>query len=203
MTAKAIVHGRVLTLNPGREVLEDGVVLTEGRHIAAVGTDPELARNADEVIDASGMAVLPGLVNAHTHVPQILLRGGSSQDRDLWDWLFNVLYPGLAVYTPADIEVATTLYCTEALLHGVTTIVDNEDAGWGRYEACANAAVRAFLRTGIRAVYAKMYADGGVPGAEAFYETVVAKEQINVLIPALKDAGATDILELPLAKIVH
>ena len=34
-------------------------------------------------------------------------------------------------------------------------------------------------------------------------ETVVAKEQINVLIPALKDAGATDILELPLSKIVH
>lgn len=34
-------------------------------------------------------------------------------------------------------------------------------------------------------------------------ETVVAKREINVLIPALKDAGASDILELPLAKIVH
>ena len=34
-------------------------------------------------------------------------------------------------------------------------------------------------------------------------ETVVAKSEINTLIPALKDAGATDIIELPLAKIVH
>jgi ATP phosphoribosyltransferase len=34
-------------------------------------------------------------------------------------------------------------------------------------------------------------------------ETVVPKNEINILIPALKDAGATDILELPLAKIVH
>lgn len=34
-------------------------------------------------------------------------------------------------------------------------------------------------------------------------ETVVPKTEINVLIPALKDAGATDIIELPLSKIVH
>lgn len=41
-------------------------------------------------------------------------------------------------------------------------------------------------------------------GAEAYaVETVVPKSQINTLIPALKDAGASDILELPLSKIVH
>jgi ATP phosphoribosyltransferase len=34
-------------------------------------------------------------------------------------------------------------------------------------------------------------------------ETVVPKREINILIPALKDAGASDIIELPLAKIVH
>ena len=34
-------------------------------------------------------------------------------------------------------------------------------------------------------------------------ETVVAKSEINVLIPALRDGGATDIIELPLSKIVH
>ena len=40
-------------------------------------------------------------------------------------------------------------------------------------------------------------------GAGYAVETVVAKSQINVLVPALKDAGATDIIELPLSKIVH
>ena len=34
-------------------------------------------------------------------------------------------------------------------------------------------------------------------------ETVVPKSEVNVLIPALKDRGATDIIELPLSKIVH
>jgi ATP phosphoribosyltransferase len=44
----------------------------------------------------------------------------------------------------------------------------------------------------------ELYGDGGYA-----VETVVPKTRINVLIPALKDAGATDIIELPLAKIVH
>ena len=44
----------------------------------------------------------------------------------------------------------------------------------------------------------ELYGDGGYA-----VETVVAKAAINTLIPALKDAGATDIIELPIAKIVH
>ena len=44
----------------------------------------------------------------------------------------------------------------------------------------------------------KLFGDDGYA-----VETVVAKATINMLIPALKDAGATDIIELPLAKIVH
>ena len=44
----------------------------------------------------------------------------------------------------------------------------------------------------------KLFGEGGFA-----VETVVPKATINTLIPALKDAGATDIIELPLAKIVH
>jgi atrazine chlorohydrolase/5-methylthioadenosine/S-adenosylhomocysteine deaminase/melamine deaminase len=176
VSTTAILGGRVLTLDDDRRVLDDGVVVIEDEHLVSIGEDRGVADGVDEVIDARGMAVIPGLINAHTHVPQILLRGGGSQDRDLFDWLFNVLYPGLALYSSADLEVATLLYCTEALLHGVTTIVDNEDAGWGRYASCADAAVRSFLRSGIRAIYAKMYADGGATGADAFYDAVMAKE---------------------------
>ena len=45
---------------------------------------------------------------------------------------------------------------------------------------------------------AKLFGEGGYA-----VETVVLKREINTLIPALKDYGATDIIELPLAKIVH
>ena len=44
----------------------------------------------------------------------------------------------------------------------------------------------------------ELFGDGGYA-----VETVVPKREINMLIPALKDAGATDILELPISKIVH
>ncbi len=44
----------------------------------------------------------------------------------------------------------------------------------------------------------KLYGEDGFA-----VETVVAKSEINILIPALKDAGATDVIELPIAKIVH
>ena len=44
----------------------------------------------------------------------------------------------------------------------------------------------------------KLFGDGGYA-----VETVVPKSDINTLIPALKDHGATDIIELPISKIVH
>jgi atrazine chlorohydrolase/5-methylthioadenosine/S-adenosylhomocysteine deaminase/melamine deaminase len=120
------------------------------------------------------MAVLPGLVNAHTHVPQILLRGGASHDRSLLDWLFNVLYPGLAAYSVDDLRVAALLYCAEALRSGITTIVDNEDAGPDpdRFEEVARASIEAFQTSGIRAIYAKMFFD-------------LTREEMNPLVGAL------------------
>jgi ATP phosphoribosyltransferase len=59
-------------------------------------------------------------------------------------------------------------------------------------------AVIALLPSMKSPTVSKLFGDGGFA-----VETVVAKSTINTLIPALKDAGATDIIELPLAKIVH
>jgi ATP phosphoribosyltransferase len=59
-------------------------------------------------------------------------------------------------------------------------------------------AVIALLPSMKSPTVSKLFGDGGFA-----VETVVAKATINTLIPALKDAGATDIIELPLAKIVH
>jgi cytosine/adenosine deaminase-related metal-dependent hydrolase len=190
----AITGGRVLTMDVARRVLEPGTILVEDDCIAAIGPESEIVVPPDaENIDARGMAVFPGLVNAHSHVAQILLRGGASPDRDLFDWLFNVLYPGLAVYEPADVEVATRLYCVEALRHGVTTVVDNEDGGVGRYDDFAAASIRAFTECGMRAIYARMYADAPHPGLGERIAAVLAKE------PQVQHV---DVIE-PLARIVN
>lgn len=156
----AIVDGRLATMNPEQPFVDDAVVIVEGRHIAAIGARDELdVPSAADVIDASGCAVIPGLVNCHTHVPQILLRGGPSSDRALFDWLFTALYPGLAQYSAADIRCGYRLYGLEALRAGVTTMVANDHVGHDDYVAAATPAVEALDEVGLRAFYGRMFSD--------------------------------------------
>jgi len=74
-----IKNGFVITLDPERRVIRDGAVALEGDRIVAVGKTKALTREygSDEVIDASGRIVMPGLVNAHNHVYQTIMRGVS------------------------------------------------------------------------------------------------------------------------------
>jgi imidazolonepropionase-like amidohydrolase len=64
--AVALTGARVVTMNPGREVLEDATVLVEGSRIAAIGREVEIPGGA-QVYDVEGRTVIPGLVDAHAH----------------------------------------------------------------------------------------------------------------------------------------
>jgi 5-methylthioadenosine/S-adenosylhomocysteine deaminase len=95
-----LIHsGTVLTMDEDMRVLSPGYVLTRGERIARVeaGHPPEdLLDTADCAIDASGQSVLPGLINAHTHLYQSFLKG--LNDRlDLVDWCAEVLFPAADV----------------------------------------------------------------------------------------------------------
>ena len=170
-----IKRGTLLLMDPDRQVLDDGALAIRRGRIEAVGRTAEIVRGyrANREIDASGNLVMPGLINSHTHVIQILLRGGLSQDRALYDWLFNVLYPGLSQYSPDDARLAATLYCVEAIRGGITTIVDNADQG--RSDDVAAATIAAFRDVGIRAVYARMFFDAQHEHLTKLVETVVRK----------------------------
>jgi atrazine chlorohydrolase/5-methylthioadenosine/S-adenosylhomocysteine deaminase/melamine deaminase len=117
---------------------------------------------------------LPGFVNAHTHAIHILLRGGLSQDRNLYDWLLNILYPGVSVYTGEDARIAASLYCLEAIQSGITTIVDNAD--WGMIDELAENTINTYIDCGIRAVYARMFSDSEPKGAELLTQAVLERE---------------------------
>ena len=161
MGVKSIVGGTVVTMDPDRRIIENGVVVIEDQHIAAVGpASGVLSPERAEVVDAAGMVVMPGLINCHTHVPQILLRGYSSnQRRGVWDWLTNVVHPGLEVYEPCDIRTAALLYSVEAIRSGMTCFVDNEDAWPDRTQEAIGHLIDAYRETGVRAMVARMMFD--------------------------------------------
>jgi cytosine/adenosine deaminase-related metal-dependent hydrolase len=70
-----IRNGLVVTVDGDRRVIDDGAVAVEGREIVAVGRTDEVSdhHDADRVIDADGMAVVPGFIDPHIHIDTLLI----------------------------------------------------------------------------------------------------------------------------------
>jgi len=93
--------------------------------IEQVGLVNELPAQADQVIDARGMVILPGLVNTHHHLYQTLTRAvPAAQDAALFHWL-QTLYPIWAGLTPEAIYTSALLGLAELMLSGCTTASDH------------------------------------------------------------------------------
>ncbi|MEM0385030.1 MAG: amidohydrolase family protein, partial [Nitrososphaeria archaeon] len=105
------------------KLIFDGAVAIEGNRIVAVGDSNELRKRFSgfERIDAKGCAVIPGLINTHTHAAMTLFRG-YSEDLTLFDWLNKRIWPAEAVLTPKDIQIGAELAAYESLLFGSTTL---------------------------------------------------------------------------------
>jgi len=115
----------LLTMGEEPTQIPGGGLFVRDNVIEAIGPSDELPEEADEVIDARGMVVLPGLINTHHHMYQTLTRAlPGSQDESLFDWLTR-LYPvwgemsDEAVYTSAFVGMA------ELVLSGCTTSSDH------------------------------------------------------------------------------
>jgi cytosine/adenosine deaminase-related metal-dependent hydrolase len=115
----------VATLDEERREIADASILIRGNLIEAIGPAAELPRSADDVIDARGHLVVPGLVNTHHHMCQSLTRAVRSvQDAELFAWLRG-LYPIWMRLTPEMVRVATPVAMAELLLSGCTTTSDH------------------------------------------------------------------------------
>ena len=133
-----IRDGRVL--RPDMTVV-DADVLVDGSAGEIVEVGPDLS--GEETLDAAGGLVIPGLVNAHTHVAMTLLRG-HADDKPLDRWLREDVWPVEAALEPADIEAGAELGMVEMIRSGTTTFADMY------FEIDRTAAV--VERTGLRAV---------------------------------------------------
>ncbi|MBS0316124.1 MAG: 8-oxoguanine deaminase [Proteobacteria bacterium] len=115
----------VATFDDERRELRDASILVRDGRIEAVGAAGDLPQAADEVIDARGCLVVPGLVNTHHHMYQSLTRAiPSVQDAELFSWLRG-LYPIWARLTPEMVQVSTQVAMAELLLSGCTTSSDH------------------------------------------------------------------------------
>lgn len=110
--------GLVVTQNWKREVLR-GDVLIEGDRITAVG---HVKERAEEVVDASGCVVMPGMINCHTHVAMALMR--SVADDVKLEQFLDRTFAIDAKRTPEDVGIGATLGCIEMARTGTTTFID-------------------------------------------------------------------------------
>ncbi|MBI3764066.1 MAG: amidohydrolase, partial [Chloroflexi bacterium] len=112
--------------------------------------------------DAAGHLVLPGLVNAHTHLGQVLVRNLGS-DKPLLTWLDDVIWPAQLAMTSDDARIAATVGLVENLRSGVTTVVDHQKIT--ATPAHSDAVASAAESLGLRFVLARAWAERG-RGAE-------------------------------------
>jgi cytosine/adenosine deaminase-related metal-dependent hydrolase len=93
-----------------------------------------------------------------------LLRG-TSYSRDLFDWGYNVYYPGTTAYEPEDAVAAVLGAMVESVRSGITTVVDNwsTSADPLRADEMATAALEAYGGTGVRTIFAPMFSDAIPP----------------------------------------
>ncbi|GAA1697605.1 5-methylthioadenosine/S-adenosylhomocysteine deaminase [Mycolicibacterium murale] len=159
MSKTAWVGARVLTMDPAGTEYAEGAVVTDGDRIVAVGAADRVDTRGAELVDCSGSILLPGFVNAHTHASQILLRGGPNHSRGLYDWLLNVVVPGLAAYTDDDLRTAISLYCLESIRAGVTTVVANEEPVGDNPREQLQIIADTFRDSGMRARVAVLFRD--------------------------------------------
>lgn len=122
-----LIHCRwCIPVEPAGAPLDYAAIAVAGGRIAAVGprADVEAAWSAATTVDLARHAVIPGLVNAHTHAAMTLLRG-AAEDLPLQEWLSGVIWPLEAAHLSREyVRTGTGLAIAEMLSRGITTFAD-------------------------------------------------------------------------------
>lgn len=151
MASLLIEGGTIITMEPPRRVIKEGALLIDGDRIAEVGKAAELKALClgAERLDAKGKLILPGLIDTHVHLGQMLARGLADDiDGKKVRWSWDRIYPWEARLTEEDVYISALLCCVEMIRTGTTTFADPG----GRYMDAVGEAVKASGLRGIIAV---------------------------------------------------
>lgn len=163
-----LVNALVLTMNDQLDQYERGAVAIGGDTILAVGEEASLrsAYVANQVVDCGGKVLMPGLINAHTHVPMSLLRG-LADDLRLDVWLMGYMMPVEREFVSPDfVRLGTQLACAELIRSGVTCFAD--------MYYFEEEVAKATAEVGLRAVCSQTVLKFPAPDALSFEDSLAA-----------------------------
>lgn len=147
-----LIHGgMIVTMNPEGKIWKEGALVIKGDRIQDIGPQDDILKSHPDIrrMDSSGKAVLPGLVNLHTHTVLTVLRG-VAEDAGIKS-IYEQMMPMTDLMTPEDRYNMALLGCLEAVKSGSTTIVEN-------FSHMADI-VPAVDRSGLRAVVSEIVND--------------------------------------------
>jgi 5-methylthioadenosine/S-adenosylhomocysteine deaminase len=127
--------------------LKNGAIAIEGSRIVGVGTREDIARKyqSTNIQNFNQSAIIPGLINAHTHLELTAMRGYlENEESDFFAWLRKLTVARLERMTPDDIQVSATWGACEAARAGITSVGDASDSA-----AMSMAALKAVGLRGI------------------------------------------------------
>ena len=125
----------------------DGAIVVEGSAIAAVGSYARVSLRFPEaeVKSFTDAAIVPGFINAHSHLELTAMRGFlDTEEADFFSWLKKLTIARLEQLTADDLYISATWGACEALKAGVTCVGDASDS--------ASESIKALRETGLRGI---------------------------------------------------
>ncbi len=157
-----IEGGTIVTCDPHDRVVV-GDVLVDGPSVVGIGRNLR-PKGPVRVLDARGCAVIPGFVQAHIHLCQVLMRG-MADDLPLLEWLRERIWPLEGAHDEASLRASADLGLLEMVRAGTTTVLDMGTVN--HHDVVMDAAVR----SGLRVVSGKAMMDAGDGVPRALRET--------------------------------
>jgi len=162
-----IKNGYIVTMNASRDEFI-GDILIEDDLIKEISKN--ISVECDEVIDATGKVVIPGLIQSHVHLTQTLFRG-QGDDLELMDWLRNKIWPLEGSHTAESNYVSAKLGIAELIKGGTTAIIDMATVNH------TDKIMEAIEETGFRALVGKCMMDMGDADKRLMEETRASIDQ--------------------------
>ncbi len=185
-----------------KERASRGVLISGGRILELVDEFPRV--EYDEVFDASGLVLIPGLINCHHHFYQTLTRAlPAALNKELFPWLAS-LYPVWSKLTEESVRASTRTAVCELLLSGCTTTVDHHYVFSKALSRAIDVQAEEIKSLGIRAILTRgsmslSEENGGLPPSNVVQTEDVILKDSERLIDQWHDRSEGAMLQIALA----